>query len=105
MTWGEAKALPAFVGMGDIDYDVSNIIYAKYGGRVYVSTDSGNNFTETRPEGDVNSNWMWIASDGDGSNLIICSYHYEVYIPPIITIKRHTSFNQFQKNVMRINPA
>lgn len=101
MTWGDAVALPAFVGMGDIDYDVSNIIYAKYGGRVYFSTDSGNNFTETQPEGDVNSNWMWTASDSDGSNLIICSFHYEEYVPPALT-NRQMSFMQFQRNSLRV---
>jgi hypothetical protein len=40
-------------------------------GRVYTSSDSGANWTERQPAGDVGKAWNIAASDADGSNLIV----------------------------------
>jgi photosystem II stability/assembly factor-like uncharacterized protein len=48
------------------------------GGTVRLSTDGGANFTEVKPEGDVVLHWSSIATDSDGSNMIVCANHYEV---------------------------
>ena len=50
----------------------SNLIAAVNGGRLYTSSDSGVNWTERRPAGDFDKGWQSVASDSDGSNLIVC---------------------------------
>ncbi|MDP2593249.1 MAG: Ig-like domain-containing protein [bacterium] len=52
------------------DADGSFLIAGVYGGRLYTSSDSGENWTERQPAGDMNLNWVAVASDADGSHLI-----------------------------------
>ena len=82
MTWGTVKSLGFSQSSVDTDADISNVIYVYWGGRIYVSTDSGANYTETRPEGDVSLSWSSVASDESGSSLIVCANHYEAVTAP-----------------------
>jgi len=46
----------------------SVVLAAVVGGRIYLSTDSGANFTElSSPAGGTNRNWIWTAVSGDGA--------------------------------------
>ena len=49
------------------------------GDRLYTSSDSGANWTERQPAGDVDKNWDSVASDADGSNLIAGAYGGRLY--------------------------
>lgn len=53
------------------DSDMSNIIVAAYGDRIYTSADYGKTWTERQPAGDANKNWEIATSDADGSNLMV----------------------------------
>ena len=64
-TWSEVQ--PA----GDADknwYSVSvsgsTIVACVYGGRLYVSTNSGTNWSEVQPAGDANKNWNSVSVSG-----------------------------------------
>jgi photosystem II stability/assembly factor-like uncharacterized protein len=50
-----------------IDYTGAKAIVAKYNGRIYTTTDSGQNWTERRPAGDVNGTWENVFMSGDGT--------------------------------------
>ena len=52
------------------DSDGSNLIAGVTGGRLYTSSDYGENWTERQPGGDVDLNWYCVDSDSDGTNLI-----------------------------------
>jgi photosystem II stability/assembly factor-like uncharacterized protein len=78
MTWGTVKSLGFSQSSADANSDITNVVYVKWGGRIYISTDSGVNYAETRPEGDASFNWSSVASDESGFSLIVCANHYEV---------------------------
>jgi hypothetical protein len=48
-------------------------------GRLYTSSDSGANWTERKPAGDANKYWYSVASDDDGSNLIVGAWNGRLY--------------------------
>ena len=56
------------------DSDGSNLIAGAYNDRLYTSVDSGVNWTERQPAGDVGQPWRSVASDDDGSHLIAGVY-------------------------------
>jgi len=50
--------------------DGSRIIAGIEGGRLYISTDSGETWDETTPEGNASKSWYTSAMNGDGSKII-----------------------------------
>lgn len=47
----------------------SKLFVATEGGRLYLSSNGGDNWTETQPAGDVDKNWSSISISGDGQKL------------------------------------
>ncbi len=60
------------------DADGSFLVASVYNGRLYTSSDSGANWTERRPAGDVNRYWF-VDVDADGSNIIAASENGRLY--------------------------
>ena len=50
--------------------DGTSLLAAVYGGRLYRSTDSGTTWTETRPAGNTDQNWLSVAGSADGTQLM-----------------------------------
>lgn len=61
------------------DSDFSNLIVASNSGRIYISNDSGDTWSESRPNGNQDLDWHCVASDGDGSTLLACIYGGRLY--------------------------
>jgi len=56
----------------DISSDGSFIIVAEENGRLYISSDNGVTWNETRPDGDSNKPWSCVKCSSTGSVLIVC---------------------------------
>jgi photosystem II stability/assembly factor-like uncharacterized protein len=70
VNWDEYQANPPEAGFTSFacSDDGSHLIYCENPGRVWVSTDSGANWTEHRPGGtDANFLWTCVCMDADGS--------------------------------------
>jgi photosystem II stability/assembly factor-like uncharacterized protein len=85
-SWSAAKYPPGGTTQGkyyglDCDSDGSVIVVCDYTpsyvaasrGRVWISTDTGSSWTESRPDGDTNYMWADVACDADGSHFIACA--------------------------------
>jgi photosystem II stability/assembly factor-like uncharacterized protein len=62
-----------------IDADGSFHIVAAYGGRVHISQDYGDNWSEVQPAENNNLNWQAVACNSDGTKLIACVYNGRLY--------------------------
>jgi photosystem II stability/assembly factor-like uncharacterized protein len=54
----------------------NTIIGAIYSGRIYISTNSGVSYSEIRPKGDANGNWVVVTCSEDGSVILALEYGY-----------------------------
>lgn len=70
---------PAWSAVDSSD-DGTHIIAVANGGRMYISTDTGDTWTEKRPDGDIDNTWNAVASDSDGSLLFASIYGADLFI-------------------------
>lgn len=59
--------------------DGKTIVVGENTGRVYLSTNSGSSWSETRPAGNSNYNWQSIAMTDDGQTIIAATYGNGLY--------------------------
>lgn len=55
------------------DPDTADLSYPSWGGRLYISEDSGTTWTEVQPGGDVPQTWSEIKINEDGSVILACA--------------------------------
>lgn len=69
LTWTEKRTTDYYVSIA-CSADGTKILAASSGARLWLSTDSGANWTEQRPGGDNDLNWRKVTMDSDGSVLL-----------------------------------
>ena len=60
--------------------DGTRMVAAAYGGRLYISSDSGISWTERRPAGDQNRNWNCMAMSADGRRVLAGIWPGRLYV-------------------------
>ena len=60
--------------------DGSKIIAGVYGGRLYLSTNSGTSWAEVQPAGVANKYWRTSAMSSDGSVILAGVYNGRLYL-------------------------
>lgn len=78
-----ASTLPApqFTKWDDLasNGDGTKLAICEYGGKVYLSDDSGANWSETNPQAAGDRNWWSIDSSLDGSVLVVAAFSDSIY--------------------------
>ena len=62
------------------DSNGSHFIAGVYGGRLYVSGNTGETWTEVQPLGDTDQEWISCSSDWDGSHLVAGTNEGRVFV-------------------------